>query len=313
MKNILFLFSLILFCGCDDLNKSIFEPLALKELDEAIKKDSLFSIFYEQVQAINENTLDTDSKKAKYADLTYRRAYDLFFYQDTVLYRDLSKEWKSKYANYSTKADSIINYWKQLKKENSLDQYVKIEVANITTKYYSFGGVDDVNIGFRLTPLKETIEQLRFSYLIEPKINQDESKSIYSSILDKSWCLSTSPFSKPVVKYWEVGYSNEKKLAGETAETLLRDYNVKIEIDKVRIGGRNYSTDDIKLPHCVEMYLEYGGSYYIDDIIQEYIDNNYIPLYKYITDGINNRLKEKDALAFEYLNLPTEKKKEDVE
>lgn len=63
MKNILFLFSLILFCGCDDLNKSIFEPLALKELDEAIKKDSLFSIFYEQVQAINENTLDTDSKK----------------------------------------------------------------------------------------------------------------------------------------------------------------------------------------------------------------------------------------------------------
>jgi hypothetical protein len=110
-----------------------------------------------------------------------------------------------------------------------------------------------------------------------------------------------------------VGYSNEKKLAGETVETLLRDYNVNIEIDKVRIKGENFSADDVKLPHSVEMYLEFGGFYYIDDIIQEHIDNNYIPEYKYITDGINNHLKEEDALAFEYLNLPTEKKKEDIE
>lgn len=313
MRNILFLFFLILFCGCDDLNKSIFEPLALKELDAEIKKDSLFSLFYERVQAINENTLNTDSKKAKYADLTYRRAYDLFSFQDTVLYQKLSNEWNNKYANYSAKADSIINYWKQLKKENSLDQYVEIEVVNISTNYYSFGGVDNVHIGFRLTPLKETIEQLRFGYSIEPKINQDESSSVYSSILDKSWCLSTSPFSKTVVKYWEVGYSNERKLSGETTETLLRDYNINIEIDKVRIKGKNLSADDIKIPHSIGMYLDYGGSYYIDDIIQEYIDNNYIPEYRYITDGINNRLKEQDALAFEFLNLPIEKKKDEVE
>ncbi|MFK1789645.1 hypothetical protein ACIXBV_22010 [Bacteroides fragilis] len=105
----------------------------------------------------------------------------------------------------------------------------------------------------------------------------------------------------------------KKKLAGETVETLLRDYNVNIEIDKVRIKGENFSADDVKLPHSVEMYLEFGGFYYIDDIIQEHIDNNYIPEYKYITDGINNHLKEEDALAFEYLNLPTEKKKEDIE
>lgn len=313
MKNILFLLVLILFCGCDELNKSIFEPLALKEIDAEIKKDSLFSLFYERVQAINENTLNTDSKRAKYADLTYRRAYDLFSFQDTVLYKKLSNEWNNKYANYSAKADSIINYWKQLKEENSLDKYVKVEIASISTNYYSFGGIDDVTIGFKLTPLKEPIEQLRFGYSIQPKINQDDNSSLYSSILDKSWCLSTSPFSKPVVRYWEVGYSNEKKLAGETVETLLRDYNVNIEIDKVRIKGENFSADDVKLPHSVEMYLEFGGSYYIDDIIQEHVDNNYIPEYKYITDGINNHLKEEDALAFEYLNLPTEKKKEDIE
>lgn len=309
MKKLVFLLFWVLLCGCDRLNKPIFEPLALKELDEEIKKDSLFGMLYEQIQSINENTLNTDSQKAKYADLTYRRVYYLFSYQDTVLYSKLSTEWDSKYANYSIKADSIINYWQQLKEENSLDQYVKIEVASISTNYYSFGGVDNVHIGFRLTPLKGTIEQLRFGYSIQPKIDQKDGRDIYS--IDKSWCLSTSPFSKPVVRYWEVGYSNEKRLAGENIETLSRDYDVKIKIDKVRINSKNLSIDDIKIPRSVEMYLEFGSSYYIDDIIQKYIDSSYMPKYKYIMDGFNKHLKKLDALAFEYLNLPTEKEKED--
>lgn len=46
MKKILYLLSLILFCSCvDNLNKSVFESLSLKELDEEIKKDSLFGMF----------------------------------------------------------------------------------------------------------------------------------------------------------------------------------------------------------------------------------------------------------------------------
>ena len=44
----LFLLSFVLFCSCaDNLNKSVFESLSLKELDEEIKKDSLFGMFYE--------------------------------------------------------------------------------------------------------------------------------------------------------------------------------------------------------------------------------------------------------------------------
>lgn len=45
MKKILYLLPLILFYSCvDNLNKSVFESLSLKELDEGIKKDSLFGI-----------------------------------------------------------------------------------------------------------------------------------------------------------------------------------------------------------------------------------------------------------------------------
>lgn len=316
MKNLYIFFFLILFCGCvDNLNKSVFEPLSLNELDEEMKKDSLFGMFYEHIQAINENTLDTDTKRAKYADLTLRKVYDLYKYHDEKLEKELLNEWENKYADYPSKADSISNHWKKLKKDNSLDQYVKVELASVTTEYYSFGGVDEVNIGFKLIPLKGKIEQLQFGYSIEPKINKKEGHNedeSYLSVLDKSWCLSTSPFSQPVVRYWEANYKNENSLAGKNVETVLRDYDVSIEIDKIRIDGKNLSNDDIEVPFSVQMYWKYEKDIYIrdmyeEDIINEFVDKNYISSFKYVLEGVNERRKKTDELAFEYLNLPTDK------
>lgn len=321
MKNILYLLPLILFYSCvDNLNKSVFESLSLKELDEEIKKDSLFGMFYEHIQAINKNTLDTDTKRAKYANLTLRRAYSSYTYHDDKLEKQLSSEWNNKYKTYSSKADSISRYWRKAKQDNSLDQYVKIELASISTKYYSFGGVDEVNIGFKLIPLKSKVEQLRFGYSIEPKIYKKEGKNEYDSylsILDKSWCLSTSPFSQPVVRYWEANYKDENKLAGMDVETVLRDYDVNIEVDKIRIDGRNLSSDDVKVPFSVEMYWKYEDetdiqNIYEEDIIKEFIDDNYISSFRYILNGVNERRKEVDELAFEYLNLPSKKEKEEL-
>ena len=319
MKKILFLLSFVLFCSCaDNLNKSVFESLSLKELDEEIKKDSLFGMFYENIQAINENTLDTDTKRAKYADLTLRRVYDSYKYHDEKLEKRLLNEWDNKYANYPFKADSISKRWKKLQKDNSLDQYVKVELASVTTEYYSIGGVDEVYIGFKLIPLKGKIEQLQFSYSIEPKINKKEGEDEeegYLSMLDKSWCLSTSPFSQPVVRYWEVNYKNENSLAGKNVETVLRDYDISIQIDKIRIDGKNLSNDDVEVPYSVKMYWKYEKDVYIrdiyeEDIINEFVDKNYISSFKYILEGINERRKEIDELAFEYLNLSTGNKEE---
>ena len=137
------------------------------------------------------------------------------------------------------------------------------------------------------------------------------------SIFDKSWCLSTSPFSQPVVRYWEANYKNKNSLAGRNAETVLRDYDVNIEIDKIRIDGKNLSSDDVKIPFSVEMYWKYENEIYIqniyeEDIIKEFIDDNYISSFRYILNGVNERRKEIDELAFEYLNLPSKKKEEEL-
>ena len=63
--------------------------------------------------------------------------------------------------------------------------------------------------------LKEKVEQMRFGYKIEVKLDEDDEKSEYSSILsslDYSWCRMSSPFSKPTTQYWEASYTNEKLL-----------------------------------------------------------------------------------------------------
>lgn len=65
------------------------------------------------------------------------------------------------------------------------------------------------------------------------------------------------------------------------------------------------------------MYWKYENEIYIqniyeEDIIKEFIDDNYISSFRYILNGVNERRKEIDELAFEYLNLPSKKKEEEL-
>lgn len=304
-----FIIALILFSSCkDNLNKPIFEPLTLEELSKELKRDSSFSYFYERIQKINNEHINNDLKKAKYMELTYRRVYDMFIYDDTVLAKKLSNEWEMKYGKYNEKVDSISEYWKGIENKYSLDQYVKIELANVSTEYYKYsGGVKNVNLGFKIIPLKGKIDQLRFCYYIIPKINSDNKKRVYTSLLDRNWCLYSSPFSKEVIGHWEAGYSDKNKLAGKNKNEILRDYDINIEIDKVRINGENKDANDIEIPFVIKMYWEEGddGSmkeYYSNRIIEEFIDKNYKPLLEYVFEGLKKKMREIDALSIDYLD-----------
>ena len=252
MKRIItiILLSATLFSCNSQLNKSIFEPLSIEELKKSIDRDTLFEETYKSIQYIKDSVLATDIEKAKFSDLTYKRIHRLIkFSLDTSYFKPIEerikKEWKEKYGKFDTKVDSISTYWKKFKNENSLEQYVKVELVQIDKEYYSYSlGIKNVNLGFRLTPLKGKIDQLRFGYKIEAKINEKEKGNLYESIyssLDKSWCLTTTPFSKPIVRYWEASYSNEKIFESKTIESFLRDYNIYTEIDQIRKDGINKS------------------------------------------------------------------------
>lgn len=321
MKNVLLFFTAIMLVSCNDqLDRSIFEPLTVNELKEAIDQDLLFKNTYEYITFVRDSFLESDMEKVKFADLTYERILEFARYSsDTAYFKPINerikKEWNESYGIYLKKADSISSYWKKYRDENSLSQYVTIELVRIDKEYFSYsGGIRNVNLGFKLTPLKGKIDQLRFGYRIGAKINEKEDKdedvfsSIYS-VLDFSWCLMTTPFSKPIVRYWEANYSNENILKSKTLETFKRDYNIYIKVDEIRKDGVNISEDDLDIPESVLNHWEYENreflnDLYVDDIIEEVLGKEYISENKFRSQEIDKILKEKDSLVFEFIRAP---------
>lgn len=308
MKKIsLLIFGLALvLSSCNNIsNKPVSEKLSTEELSKAIKSDTLFTSFYESIsKSVDE--MD-DIKKAKFNDVTYRRLFKYTkFLQDTTYWKPLSekweKEWESEFGIYSTKADSTLNYWKKYLEENSLDKYVKVELAKIDKEYYSYiGELKEVILGFRLTPLQGAIQQIRFNYGYKAKISGD------SKYYEKHNCISTSPFSSPTIRYWKVSYSDRDKFAGKNVETFLRDYNMYIEVTQIRKDGVNISTDDFGIPEEVTKCLEVENEYpylfesYKEDLIKKLIKTDYVDKWEYQNKKADEIREKKDKLCFDFI------------
>jgi len=319
MKKALLLISLIGLIACNSpQKKSIFEPLTLDELKVLIKKDTIFEYGYKQILYIRDTVLKTEIDRVKWADLTYGRINKyLKFAADTSYFKpfeeQFKKDWKKKYGHYLTKVDSVSDYWKKFKVDNSLNNYVKIELVEIHKKYYEYiGGIENINLGFRLTPLKGPIEQLRFGYRIEAKIDEKPEISGFPSLLSKLdyfWCRKSDPFSRPTIAYWEVDYKNENILEYRDLQTFNRDYNIIIEVDQIRKDGKNLSNDDLNIPKSVEYYWEnddfvFLKELYIKDIVKEVLGKEYLPEYEYVNQKTDSILKKKDELCFNFLKIP---------
>jgi hypothetical protein len=307
VKQILvFLVLTTILTSCNNIpEKPVFEKLSTEELAAAIKIDTSFSNFYEVLRK-EVDELD-DIKKAKYNDVTYQRLFSYFkFLKDTAYWNPSRKkwdnEWQKDFGKYSPKADSTLNYWKKYIAENSLNKYVKIQLAQIDKEYYEYaGGLKNVSLGFKLTPLQGPIEQITFSYGYMAKINGDR-------YYEKHNCISTSPFSSPTVRFWEVGYSDKEKFSGKNVATFLRDYNLDIEIESIRKSGVNISADNLNVPPEVSDYFKYGENdtlmkdYYRDKVIKSIVNKSYVAKLDYHLKKADEIKEKEDKLCFDFLN-----------
>jgi hypothetical protein len=248
-----------------------------------------------------------DIKKAKFNDVTYSRLFEYYkFLRDTTYWKPLSeqweKEWRKEFGMYSTKADSTLNYWKRYLAENSLDNYVKIELADISKQYYEYiGGLKDVHLGFRMTPLRGPVQQIRFDYGYRAKIHGDDK------YYEKHRCIETNPLNSSQISYWEIGYFDKDEFAGKNLETFLRDYNVYIEVVEIRKNGVNMSTDDFAVPkevtECLEVEKEYPTLFemYKDDIVKNLIKKDYIGKWEYKNKKAEEIQENEDKLCYDFL------------
>lgn len=303
---------LLSLTSCDNsLNKSILEPLTVDELKYNMDKDSTFTNFYEEIQKAREIIMKSDIYQAQYCDVTYKQIYKFLNSLKDSTYinefkADQRKIYDSKFPNYKLQVDSILAYWSEQKTLYDLKSYVHIEFSDLWKEYYSYSGdVKDVNIGFKITPLKGTIEQLIFRYSMKSKISNDGGINVW----DSHRCLSPSPISASKTLYWEADYSDEKVLKSRSSEEIKRDYDFNIEIVEVRVDGENIGDKIKSMPNSVEFALDcYSGlddfyDYYSTDIIKELIDPNYIDFNEYVNNALMEDLKNKEPKVYDFIEF----------
>lgn len=298
------------------LDKSVFEPLTIDELQTTMDKDSQFISTYNRIIYIRDTLLTSDVEKAKYADLTYNRIYDFVKFSNDSNYfnpieSNLKKEWDSKYGIYKEQIDSVSNYWKKQQEENSLESYVKIELEDIKTTYYAYSEYyKQTFVGFKLTPLKGRIDYIRFSYKLEPKINEDNLDAIpsmFTPYFVNTPCISIKPFSSPIVRYWDIIDKYKSIFEENTVSSLLKKYNIKFLIWGIQNNGEYIFRDELEIPRAIQLHWlvenrESINDLFYDAVVREVLHKEYVREDEYVILEKHKILKENDSLVFEFLN-----------
>lgn len=289
MNRILIFIGISIFLiGCSGyLDKSITDKLTDKEIKSSLKIDSIIYNLHNDIFSVVRDTFNISIELTnKYKSLTYGDLYDYNKFNNNTKYFDSLKnnvvkpKWESEYGYVNNKIDSL--YDSYFLNPINLEDYVKVELGKVDTEYYDYSdGIRGVDLGFRLTPKKGTIQQIVFQYTYKPKIGGKE----YTHR-----CRTTKPFSRSVIRWWGVNYSEEKILGGETPYTIKRDYDFDIEILKIRYKNENLSNDELDIPfelrrrkEYVEKDDKYMIGYYDKKISEEILKLPYKTLDDYFT------------------------------
>ena len=299
--------AVITSCSDHGMSKGIIEPLTVDEL-RANMKDSTFNEFYDYVQKLRGWIVESDVRQAKYGEISYKRLKKYFTHgQDTVYFNKKEKEWKkayeSMYPDYSKQVDSVMTYWRKYKERYNMDSLVNIEFDGLRKEYYYSGGVRNVYLGFKITPLKGTVDQLIFRYKMKLKVNSNSGNSLYG-LYDSHRCVASSPIATSRTMYWEVDYSDENALKGKTSSDVKRDYDFRVELVNIRVNGENYEDKLNLIPSPVRNALSLSPSdynYYRDDIIKLLLNPEHKGYYDYARPLYETEMKNYDSEVYELL------------
>ena len=312
MRKLLLLSLTILLFSCNPLDKSIIEELSPKELKKEITKDSSFTYIYEDIEGFKKLNKDK-IKLANYSNLTWQKIIDFNkFKLDSYSNLDeFEKEYISKYDKTIQKGIELINDYKKKNEvwvnENHPNNFVDIELIGINTDYYKYSGdVDEVEFKFKIKTKKGRVQQVTWGINPKAKINDKKKDYLYSFSGYQGYIYS-SPINNLATGLYNASYKHEKMAAGESAKSFLRDYDLNLEIRKVRFKNKNISYDDFELPYNVGMYIMYEEmnaesmyEYYLADIIADEIDADFISKTSYVLKKQDSILEEKFPLEFSF-------------
>ena len=312
IKLLVLSFAFGLFSCSSPLKQSVIEPLEIEDLKGIIEKDTLFEFTYKAIQKIREAKLTDDVEKAKWSDMTYYRIHKMAqLYSDTLVQskylEKIKSDWNSKYGLYLPKADSISNYWKKYKEENSLNKYVSIELFDIQTEDKR------VRIGFKITALKTPVEKVSFDYVFIDKKEKEKIKEWekYSILNDNTVSYNYFENINQSKIYWKDDWKNQDIFKDKILEEILKEYVFKLKLNSITNNGVTIYESDIKIPRNIESMLEnendFMYEYYKEDVIKEFINSEFVRYDNFKNTKIDSIARKIDPKAIEFLELTVEK------
>ena len=300
MKNIIYsVFACLLLVACNPIpNKTVFEELTTDELASAIKAEPGFADEYEAIRGLIELSNFSEVQKAQFKDVTYRHLYDFICHADDSAYwapleEKWGQEWDNTLAKDLEKVDETMEYWEDYKAKNSLSRFAKVELSSFYITHYEYiGGVDDAYICFNITPIDGTIEQIKFTYSYNYKINKGQRKQTHK-------CIYSSPISRTTEGAWELDYDEKDAFDGMTVSKFFQKYDLDIEITDIRKDGVNYSIEDLNIPAPVIAAWE-NPNPETWDAVATLVNPSYVNRDTYIENKKDEKLKEYDSLCFEF-------------
>tara|TARA_B100000795_G_scaffold255074_1_gene226455 strand:- start:26 stop:697 length:672 start_codon:yes stop_codon:yes gene_type:complete len=188
------------------------------------------------------------------------------------------KEWSNKYLSTLLKVDSIkVHYENVVQKE--FYEAADIKINRIRTDYYrSIGGVKQVVLYVKVTPLNGAIDQIEFTINPIKKIKQDDYEK-FPDIYDRNKMrITENIFSdKPKTNGWIAKYNMENELAGMTVSEFNKIYNSNISIERVSKDDENLTRENL-MPSVI--FNDESN----EAIAKDLLDLNFIPLLDYIED-----------------------------
>lgn len=313
------LFVLGLSSCSNPLKKSVIESIEIKDLKDIIEKDTLFEFTYKTIQKIREAKLTDDVEKAKWSDMTYADVHEIFqFYSDsTFQYKYIGKiksDWEKIYGETIPKLDSISDYWKKYKKDNSLNNFIKIELFDIKTQPEGFTDAGYPYVGFRITPLKGPIDKLDFTYVFIKKGDENkksESDKFDDLFNDRAKGINlVERISKSKI-FWKFDFKNKDIIKDNILEEVLDKYVFEIQINGIiRNGGTYQSRHDLDIPFDIEQMWSYAAEgddsmfdYYRSDVIKEFINDNFISYRSFKYSKIDSIARVINSKAVQFIDL----------
>ena len=304
MKKIILFFAILSLVSCTDYGHktSIMEPLTDDQLAANMEKDPEFEEMYQGIALIREFLKLDQTSVVKYREITYG---DVIKFKSIEL--DKKEVDKMHLQEYPTRkslrhqADSLLNVYHGLQ----TDSLVRIEfIGKSIAKRY---GSDIHRLSFKVTPLKGSLDELTFSYLIAPK-----SKG-YTKYDDKSYNdMSGYIFDIKNLHGEKSVYDEHYHMKDEHLKTLKGEYDTFFEIGKLTYKGMSLKNADWVIQETVENWEECQKTWkedetehikVLDKIASRVIDKSYISLESYYNLKVEEKQKEEFPLLYDLLDI----------